>query len=84
MAGFKKTGVYPLNPSEVNDRQIEPSKFSIKHCRQQQYYPVNPVFSPEKEAIFRQRYEENYDLCDPEYVAGLNQPPRSESECSSF
>jgi len=26
LAGFKKTGIYPINPSEVNDRQLAPSK----------------------------------------------------------
>jgi len=26
MAGFKKTAIYPINPSEVNDRQLAPSK----------------------------------------------------------
>ena len=26
MSGFKKTGVYPLNPGEVSDRQLAPSK----------------------------------------------------------
>ena len=26
MASFKKTGVYPLNPGEVTDRQLAPSK----------------------------------------------------------
>ena len=26
MAGFKKTGVYPLNPGEVTDQQLVPSK----------------------------------------------------------
>ena len=73
MAGFKKTGVYPLNPSEVNDRQIEPSKvFHHENtANSSSTSPVSPVFSPEKEAIFRQRYEENYDLSDPEYVAWL-------------
>ena len=26
MSGFKKTGIYPINPSEVTDRQIAPSR----------------------------------------------------------
>ena len=26
MSGFKKTGIYPINPSKVTDRQIAPSK----------------------------------------------------------
>ena len=26
MSGFKKTGIYPINPSEVTDRECAPSK----------------------------------------------------------
>ena len=29
------------------------------------------LFSPEKVALFQTRFEENYDLTDPEYVAWL-------------
>ena len=36
MTGFKKCGMYPLNPGEVTDRQIAPSKTSMnqKECRE--------------------------------------------------
>ena len=31
----------------------------------------SPLFSSEKEAIYQKRYDERYDLKDPEYVTWL-------------
>lgn len=87
MAGFKKTGIYPLNPGEVTDRQIGPSKVFCQHdtemiASSDPSPPVDgsaeadapcgsPLFSMEREALFQKRYEEGYDLFDAEYVAWL-------------
>ena len=58
----------------VSDRQIAPSKA----VRCQSPKKTNPesntselLFSPEKEALYQERYEEKYDLNDPGYVAWL-------------
>ena len=32
---------------------------------------AQPLFSPENELLFRRRYEENYNVGDPEYIAWL-------------
>ena len=41
MGGFKKCGIYPINPSEVSDRQLAPSKA---------FQPQKPSqFGPESE-----------------------------------
>lgn len=87
MAGFKKTGIHPLNPGEVSDRQLGPSR--VYHCptsneketdqtivKSAECEPLlsssgSPLFSTEKEALFSKRYEEHYDLGDPEYLAWL-------------
>ena len=87
MAGFKKTGIYPLNPGEVTDRQLGPSKVFCQQdtemvASSEPSPPVDgsveadvpygsPFFSKEKEALFQKRYEEGYDLLGAEYVAWL-------------
>ncbi len=51
----------PLHDEETKDEgtntEVEPGS--------------SPLFSTEKEALFRIRFEENYDLDDPEYIAWL-------------
>ena len=76
MSGLKKTGVYPLNPGEVSDCQLAPSKAV---CPQPQSCsttsdspPGSPLFSSEQVALYEKRYEEKYDILDdPSYVAWL-------------
>ena len=71
---FKKCGVFPLNPSEVSDRQTAPSKtFCQQNCKTGTALTEseNPLFSPEKEALFRKRYREGYDIVNPGYNAWL-------------
>ena len=65
---------FPLNPSEVSDRQTAPSKtFCQQNCKigTALTESENPLFSPEKEALFRKRYREGYDIVNPEYNAWL-------------
>ena len=78
MAGFKKTGIYPINPSEVNDRQLAPSKpFQKPSTENSQDGSASdnptkdPLFSPDKVELYKKCYEEGYDLDDPSYTAWL-------------
>ena len=57
MKGFRKCGIYPLNPGEISDRQLAPS-----HA----FRP--PVDSKsvskedeEQEKLYQKHYEEGYD-----------------------
>ena len=65
MSGFRKTGTHPLNPGEVSDRQLAPSKIF------QQPKSSDVSFTPEQIALFQTRYEEGYDLEDPTYSQWL-------------
>ena len=79
LSGFKKTGIYPFNPSAVDDKQLAPSNaVSKKSTLSPQPVSKNdPVtsteppmlFSPEKEKLFATRFEENCDIQDPKYPA---------------
>ena len=78
MSGFKKTGIYPINPSEVTDRQIAPSKLfqqsqmeSSKDSSVSDSPTSNSLFSPDQIELYKKRYEEGYDLNDPSYIAWL-------------
>jgi len=91
LCGFKKTGVYPLNPGEVNDRQLAPSKAllcpktgNVDNAKTTPT-PGSPLFSPEQEALYQKRFDENYDISDPSYVAWLkiNHPEAELSVASS-
>lgn len=90
LGGFKKCGIYPLNPGQISDRQTAPSKA----LAQEQATParndrepsaVESVFTPEEEEKYKQRYEEGYDLNDPAYTAWLkiNHPASVSSNCRS-
>ena len=90
MAGFKKSGAYPLNPGVIDDRQVAPSLAVNPSCKKKSVSDEKgsestetcstgsgvSSFSPEQEALFRRRYEEKFDLPDPEYQKWLaiNQP----------
>lgn len=70
LSGFRKCGIYPFNPGEVNDRQLAPSKAVCPRAVTSQPQET-PVFTKEKEELFKKRYEENFDIPDPEYVVWL-------------
>ena len=57
MSGFKKSGVYPLNPGEVADRQLAPSKALCPQLQPEDTKvaptPGSPLFSPEQEAMYQ-------------------------------
>ena len=69
MSGFKKSGIFPLNLSEVTDRQIAPPKlFQQQSTKSSQdvgsEIPTSttkdPLFSPDKVALYKKRYKEGY------------------------
>ena len=84
MSGFKRCGLFPLNPSAVDDRQSAPSKAfqaasnpeSVGEADPEPVgetisEPSNPLFTEEQESLYSRRYEEGYDLDDPGFVAWL-------------
>ena len=70
MAGFKKCGIHHFNPGEILDRLVAPSK-AVTPPPPILNSPEVSVFSPEKQSLFQKRYEEGYDLNDPEYMVWL-------------
>ena len=81
MSGFKKRGIYPFNPSAVEDRQTDPSKAFRSQKPEDKPQPVgeqpsdpgSPLFTSEQKALFKTRFE-GYDLNDSAYVAWLKIP----------
>lgn len=99
MSGFRKSGVFPLNPSMVDDRCIAPSKVfqpqTTSNPPPALESPSGPsqatsgnnedcsdtessahsseveLFTAEQEQLFNKRFEEGYDLKDPNYIAWL-------------
>ena len=80
MSGFKKCGVYPLNPGEITDRQIAPSNTTFCSKKDRVSQMVNEFeldvstqqqSNDEKESLYRKRYDEGYDVLDDEYVEWL-------------
>lgn len=87
MSGFKKCGIFPVNPSEITDRQLAPSKaFHTRTGEETGDTDVtrSPLFTPGKEEIYKKRYEEGYDIFDPDYTAWLkiNHPTSVSSACA--
>ena len=79
MSGFKMCGIWPINPSEVTDRHIAPATTLHVETKVQDSTCVSktdksapegsPLFTPEQGALYQKRYEEQYDVDDPEYIA---------------
>ena len=75
MGGFRKTGVFPLNPGAIDDKQLRPShavgsKPSLPD--QDGGDSDELLFSPTKERLFETRFKKGYDVTgDPEYSAWL-------------
>ena len=88
MAGFKKCGVYPLNPGEVTDCQIAPSKAvrlmeksdSVSMSSLESQKHVSHDIDPDRESLFQKCYQEGYDLDDEEYATWLRRRHHPESE----
>lgn len=73
MSGFKKSGIYPLNPGEISDRELAPSRAFVRSASESNPVDKSPTseFTPQQEALYRTRFEEGYDLDDPEYSRWL-------------
>ena len=89
-AGFRRCGVYPFNPQAIDcsisteNPEASLLKASNKQTGTEDGRVENGVdntateFSMEQEQRFRERFEEEYDLIDPEYLRWLeiNHPDR--------
>ena len=90
MGGFRKCGIYPLNPGNVTDRQLGPSRpfASLLHSRSDCSLNKAAVqqFSKEEEALFTKRFEEGYNIYEPAYVLWLkdNHPEAAAHFCSEL
>ena len=77
LSGFKKSGISPLNPSEVSDRMLAPAK-GLKSNNSKS----PPTYSAEEIALYEKRFIEGYDLCDSRYEQWLkeNHPESSDAD----
>lgn len=76
MSGFRKCGIFPLNPGQISDRQTAPSRTfcSEENSPRPEETSTASVSTSScaQEALFQKRYEEGgFDLCDAEYVCWL-------------
>ena len=72
MGGFRKTGVYPINPGAIDDKMLSPCEAfqQQKPMSEQEASEAatdNTLFIAEQQ----QHFQEGYDLRDPEYEAWL-------------
>ena len=76
MSGFRKCGIFPINPGAVTDRQLAPSKaFQSKDKVESTVTESsldNTLFTQEEQKLYQKRYEEGYNISDPSYVAWLH------------
>ena len=87
--------IWPINPSEDTDRHIAPStalhvQSKVKDLAsagfpEESPSEGSPLFTQEQEALYQKRYEEQYYVDDPEFIAGLgiNYPVVNVSETHS-
>lgn len=92
MSGFKKSGIYPLNPGAVSDRQIviNPNNSSLSCSKSDSSLAQDSStghedslpFTREEYSRYQTRYEEGCNIQDPYYLVWLriHQP---ESACSA-
>ena len=76
MGGFRKSGVFSINPGAIDDKMLSPSEAF------QQQKPISEqegsetatdktLFTPEQQQLYERRFQEGYDLRDQEYEAWL-------------
>lgn len=95
MAGFRKSGAFPLNPGVVDDclvapfNGVRPSTKSPSLSSGSPYSGSSPrlnsaPFSPEEEKLYCTWYKEGYNLYDSQYAEWLaiNRPVDAKSCCS--
>ena len=86
MSGFRKCGIYPLNPGVISDRQLAPSKAvkpalpsltrstsegTLSSVSNSTFGSSPQLFSHEQELLYAKRFEEHYDVYDPSYETWL-------------
>ena len=79
MSGFRKCRIYPLNPGQIDDRQLAPSKVFSKSAEELEKPSAKSAtiqFTEKEETLYQKRFEEGYDVPDPKYEAwvSLNHP----------
>ena len=79
MSGFRKCGIYPLNPGQIDDRQLAPSKVFSKSAEELEKPSAKSTtirFTEKEETLYQKRFEEGSDVPDPKYKAwvSLNHP----------
>ena len=82
MSGFRKCGIYPLNPGEISDRQLAPSKVFTRSASDSNL--LKSSFTVEQEKLYQKRFEEGYDIDDSDYSEWLrfNHPDHnSDDQC---
>ena len=67
MSGFRKCGIYPLNPGQIDDRQIAPSKVFSESAEKLSTENSVFQFTEEEQRLYQVRYEEGYNVSDPKY-----------------
>jgi len=76
MGGFRKTGVYPINPGAIDDKMLSPSgafqqQKPMSEQEASEAATDSTLFTAEQQQLYEQRFQEGYDLRDPEYEAWL-------------
>ena len=81
LSGFKKSGIFPLNPSEVCDRMLAPS-ITTNPLGDSASASSTPSFSDDQITLYEKRYAEDYDLHDPQYERWVreNHPGSSDTD----
>ena len=85
MSGFCKCGIYPLNPGQIDDRQIAPSKVFSESTEKPSTESSANQFTEEEQRLYQVRFEGGYNVPDPKYEAWvlLNHPASCKSDVSS-
>lgn len=82
LSGFKKSGISPMNPSEVSDRMLAPATvFKPSNCESSS---THPTFSAEQIALYEKRLKEGYDVHDPQYELWLREKQPESSDADSM
>ena len=84
LSGFKKSGIFPLNPSEVSDRMLAPSVNFNPSTSDSASSSASPTFTADQVHLYEQRFSEGYDLHDPQYELWVKENHPSSSDTDSL
>ena len=75
MGGFRKTGVYPINPGAIDDKMSPSGAFQqqkpMSEKESSEAITDSILFTAEQQQLYERRFQEGYDLRHPEYEAWL-------------